>query len=164
MRGISLQICGHAAIAAIRFVADKSLRQTHGFSITVLDLGSEPHTKLHDPLELFRFVVPPIVVAEPVRRKIVVRVMSASMGEGQHVIRTPRFFRIDLPAAKMAAMGGLPQNGGARGTREPKPSSSRYAARLHASPTSPMEAPEVPGKARCVRKRAVVGHGISDRG
>jgi len=71
------------------FVRHEALSDHAAEPFVGLNLGACPHSEFQDVLELVCQVVPAVVVAQGVRRKIVVFRVSAAAAVGKYVIRLP---------------------------------------------------------------------------
>jgi len=70
-------------------ITKKALQHRHSNRRAGFHLEAGPDTDLQDPLEFLRSIVPPIVVAEGMRRKIVLDGMWSTAGVRQDVVRLP---------------------------------------------------------------------------
>lgn len=75
---------------------------------STLNLSSGPHAELQNPLELFWRIVPPVVIAVPMRRKVVFERMPTTTAVGQNMISLP--LRPDASAADMTFPTGAFEN------------------------------------------------------
>jgi hypothetical protein len=75
---------------------------------SLLNLRSQAHPEFEYPLKLLSIVVPPIIIAERMRRKIVVCGMLSACAVGQHMVRLPRLAP-DCAPADVAAASRLAQ-------------------------------------------------------
>ena len=67
----------------------------------LLNLRFGPDAELQNPLEFFRRVVPPVVVAKAVSREMVLDTRATSPRVRKHVVSSPAFITSDAPAADM---------------------------------------------------------------
>ena len=84
----------------------KCTRDVVSYAGAALNLGSCPHPKLQDVLELLRQIVPAIVVASCVSGKIVINVVSAASTMCDDVIGLPLLV-LNVATTNVTATGGL---------------------------------------------------------
>jgi len=91
---------------SLRFVPRERTCDIVSYAGAAFNLGSRPHAKLQDVVELLRQVVPAIVIAGRVRGKIVIYVVSAPSTMCDDVIGLPLLV-LNVATTNVTATGGL---------------------------------------------------------
>lgn len=92
------------------FVFDKLICQIQSQAVLLFNLSSCPYAKFKNPLKFFDSIKPPIIIAECMCGKIIVRRVLTSMGMSKHMISLPFFTPFDFPTADMAPVSCFAQN------------------------------------------------------
>jgi hypothetical protein len=91
-----------SAFDSANFVPSKCTCDIVAYGSAALNLGSCPHPQFQYVLELFRQIVPSIVIACRMRRKIVIDLMNAARAMCDNVIGLPPLI-LDLPPTNVTA-------------------------------------------------------------
>ena len=92
----------YSAFHSASFVRCKGTCDTFPYGSAALNLGSCPHPKLQNVLELFRQIVPSAVIASRMRGKIVVNLVSAPRAMCNYVVGLPPLV-LDLTTTNVTA-------------------------------------------------------------
>jgi hypothetical protein len=123
-----------------------------------LDVGAEPDPKFHNPLKLFCVVVPTVIVAEGMGRKVVVNRMVPARAMGENMVGIPGL-AIDCPAADVTATASFAQNLGSLGFGEGLSWRPGVTQRIDAAKPLGMKLGQVVGEGVNVGECLVSGHG-----
>jgi len=124
---------------------------------SLLDLRSQPHTEFEYPLKLLSIVVPPIVITEGMRGKIVVYGMLPACAVGQDVVRVPSLAP-DCSPTDVAAASRFPQYLVSFCSAEPRTSRAFLASRYNVCPPLGVKLTQSNGKGAGIGEHIVGWH------
>jgi hypothetical protein len=132
---------------------------TSGLSnrLFVLNLCPQPHTEFQNPLKLLGVIMPPVIVADRVRRKVIVHRVRSAGAVRYHMVRLP-IAVVDRSATDVASTVGFAQHLASLGSRQRRSSNPSVATCVHAfTPLCPQFA-QFGGKRSYIRKNFVCWH------